>query len=473
MDELNEKTYDFRSEILVTIQENIDNTNLESLLEEFHLYDVSREVINLEPDTIKIFFTTVSTDYAAEIFEYLDEEEALNIVEIIGDEKSAKIISEMEMDDAVDLIKYMKKVGMRILKKIDAEQRKELLKLMLYDEDEIGAYITDSFLTINKNSTVKQAMRHVTSEAHDVDYISIIYVVDEQNVLVGYIKLKELIVARADEIIEDIMRTRFPKVYPTDDKEYVAHMMQETSESSIPVINDLGVIEGIITHDDLMDIIAVAQEEDYTRFAGLGDIEIDLESQTLRRSVKSRLPWLTILLGLSMITTVILSIFEGSFTHTDGARILASRLAIYLPLILDMGGNTGTQSLAVMIRYLTKNPEIDNKQIKRHITREFRTGIAQGLLIGTLIFLMITITNNIVYTSITYENQMYAIVTAGSIAVALMVSTTLGAVIPLIMFKLKIDPAVASGPFITTISDIITLTIYYSISLIILLPLFQ
>jgi len=174
-----------------------------------------------------------------------------------------------------------------------------------------------------------------------------------------------------------------------------------------------------------------------------------------------------------MITTVILSIFEGSFTHTDGARILASRLAIYLPLILDMGGNTGTQSLAVMIRYLTKNPEIDNKQIKRHITREFRTGIAQGLLIGTLIFLMITITNNIVYTSITYENQMYAIVTAGSIAVALMVSTTLGAVIPLIMFKLKIDPAVASGPFITTISDIITLTIYYSISLIILLPLFQ
>ncbi len=473
MDELNEKTYDFRSDILITIQENIDNTNLESLLEEFHLYDVSREVINLEPDTIKIFFTTVSTDYAAEIFEYLDEEEALNIVEIIGDEKSAKIISEMEMDDAVDLIKYMKKVGMRILKKIDAEQRKELLKLMLYDEDEIGAYITDSFLTINKNSTVKQAMRHVTSEAHDVDYISIIYVVDEQNVLVGYIKLKELIVARADEIIEDIMRTRFPKVYPTDDKEYVAHMMQETSESSIPVINDLGVIEGIITHDDLMDIIAVAQEEDYTRFAGLGDIEIDLESQTLRRSVKSRLPWLTILLGLSMITTVILSIFEGSFTHTDGARILASRLAIYLPLILDMGGNTGTQSLAVMIRYLTKNPEIDNKQIKRHITREFRTGIAQGLLIGTLIFLMITITNNIVYTSITYENQMYAIVTAGSIAVALMVSTTLGAVIPLIMFKLKIDPAVASGPFITTISDIITLTIYYSISLIILLPLFQ
>jgi len=171
--------------------------------------------------------------------------------------KVAKIISEMEMDDAVDLIKYMKKVGMRILKKIDAEQRKELLKLMLYDEDEIGAYITDSFLTINKNSTVKQAMRHVTSEAHDVDYISIIYVVDEQNVLVGYIKLKELIVARADEIIEDIMRTRFPKVYPTDDKEYVAHMMQETSESSIPVINDLGVIEGIITHDDLMDIIAV------------------------------------------------------------------------------------------------------------------------------------------------------------------------------------------------------------------------
>jgi len=473
MEELNERTNDFRSDILIIIQDNIHNTNLESLLEEFHLYDVSQEIINLEDETIKNFFETVSTDYAAEIFEYLDEDDAFRVTKIIGDEKSAKIIAEMDMDEAVDLVKYMKKVGMRILKKINVDQRKELLKLMLYDEDEIGSYITDSYIKINKNFTVKDAMRQLTSEAHDVDYISTIYVIDEKEILCGYIKLKDLILARADEKIEEIMHTRFPKVYPNDDKEYVAHMMQETSESSIPVINENGAIEGIITHDDLMDIIALAQEEDYTRFAGLGGVEVDLESYTLKRSVKSRLPWLSILLALSMITTIILSIFEGSFTHTDGARLLASRLAIYLPLILDMSGNTGTQSLAVMIRYLTKNPEIDNKQIRKHISREFRTGIAQGLLIGILIFLMITITNNISYNDISWQQQLYAIVTAASISVALLVSTTLGAVIPLVMFKLKIDPAVASGPFITTISDIITLTIYYSISLIILLPLFQ
>jgi len=138
-----------------------------------------------------------------------------------------------------------------------------------------------------------------------------------------------------------------------------------------------------------------------------------------------------------------------------------------------MSGNTGTQSLAVMIRYLTKNPEVDSAKIKKHIYREFRTGLLQGLFIGTSIFLMITITNQLSLDLITRKDNLYAIVTAFSILVALIVSTTLGAFVPLVMNKLKIDPAVASGPFITTISDIITLSIYYTIAMLLLLPLFQ
>jgi magnesium transporter len=182
---------------------------------------------------------------------------------------------------------------------------------------------------------------------------------------------------------------------------------------------------------------------------------------------------LTILLGLSLFTSIILSVFESSFTGSDGAKLLAAKLAVYLPLILDMSGNTGTQSLAVMIRYLTKNKDIDNQRIKNHVLREFRTGIFNGLLIGTLVFLMIAVTTVISNQGLSGRNLIYAFVASGSIAFSLVVSTTLGALVPLIMFKLKKDPAVASGPFITTISDIITLTIYYSISLLVLLPLFQ
>ena len=473
MDELLERTLDFKQEISELIRVNINNRNLETLLEEYHLYDISQVVVELDEEDIKSFFSTVSTFYASEIFEYLEMDEARHIVKIIGDLNSSKIIADMDLDDAVDLLKNLHKSSMRILKHIEVERRKELLRIMLYDENEIGAYITDSFLVLPVKLNVREAMKIVVNEAHNVDYISIIYTVDEDNKLIGYIKLKDLIVARAEQLLSDIIKTRFPQVYPGDDREYVAQVMQETSESSIPIIDEEGIIKGIVTHDDLMDIITLEQEEDYTKFAALGNVEIDVETITVKKSVKSRLPWLSILLGLSMITSIILSFFEANFTVSDEARLLASKLAVYLPLILAMAGNTGTQSLAVMIRYLTKNQEIDKQKIRKHLFRELRTGITQGLIIGILIFIMITLTNFIVYQELSSKNQIYALVTAGSIVIALIISTTLGALIPLIMTRLKIDPAVASGPFITTISDIITLSIYYSISLLILLPLFQ
>jgi magnesium transporter len=473
MEELLDRTLDFKQEISELIRVNINNQNLETLLEEYHLYDISQVVVELGEDDIKSFFATVSTFYASEIFEYLEMDEARHVVKIIGDLNSSKIIADMDLDDAVDLLKNLHKSSMRILKHIEVERRKELLRIMLYDEDEIGAYITDSFLTLPVKLNVREAMKIVVNEAHNVDYISIIYTVDEENKLMGYIKLKDLIVARAEQLLSDIIKTRFPQIYPNDDREYVAQVMQETSESSIPIIDEEGIIKGIVTHDDLMDIITLEQEEDYTKFAALGNVEIDVETITVKKSVKSRLPWLSILLGLSMITSIILSFFEANFTVSDEARLLASKLAVYLPLILAMAGNTGTQSLAVMIRYLTKNQEVDKLKIRKHLFRELRTGITQGLIIGIMIFLMITLTNFIVNQELSSKNQIYALVTAGSIVIALIISTTLGALIPLVMTRLKIDPAVASGPFITTISDIITLSIYYSISLLILLPLFQ
>jgi len=472
MDEIKEVTYDYKQEINSLILENLTNTNLETLLEEYHFYDISNVVIELEEEEIKSFFKTISTEYASEIIEYLDEDEAIQIIDLLGEKTSAKIIQEMELDDAVDLLKALSKTGMRILKNIDSQRRKELLKIMLYDEDEIGSYITDSYLLIKGNLNVKDAMNFVTNNAHDVDYISIIYVADEMGVLQGFIKLKDLLVARANEYLFDIIKTRFIKAYPNDDKEYVASIMQETSESSLPIIDEEGKIQGIITHDDLMDIISLAQEEDYTKFAGLGEVETDLESVTLKKSVKARLPWLSILLGLSMITSIILSLFEGNLSSPSGSKELAARLAIYLPLILAMAGNTGTQSLAVMIRYLSRNLELEKDRIKRHIFREIKTGIFQGLIIAALIFIMINVTTYIVDQNISNVDLIYSIVTASSIFIALFISTSLGALIPLIMNKYKIDPAVASGPFITTISDIITLSIYYSISLLILLPLF-
>ena len=332
--------------------------------------------------------------------------------------------------------------------------------------------MSTKFLTVNEDLTVKEVMVHITKMAHTVDYISIIYITKNTK-LVGYIKLKDLIVARANEKIADIMVKRFVTAMASDDKEYVSKIMKETNESSIAIIDQLNRIIGIITYDDLMDIIELEYEEDYTKFAAISDKEIDKDSSNLSNSIKSRLPWLLILLGLSIITSIILSIFESKLSVSgNGAIILASKLAVYLPLILGMSGNTGTQSLAVMIRYLTNSDELNISKMKKHLLREFNTGVFQGIIIGILIILMINLTTFIRFGSIESNNLTYSLVIGLSVFIALTISTTMGAVIPLIINSLKIDPAVASGPFITTLSDIITLSIYYSISLTILLPLF-
>ncbi|XFA99371.1 magnesium transporter [Candidatus Izemoplasma sp. B36] len=460
---------DYQSEIISIILNN--ESELEMSLEEYHLYDISRVVTMLEPENISSFFSKINDDFSASIFEYLETDEAIDIIKYLPESKIIKIIEKMEVDEAVDLLKYLQKEGVELLDKFSIEQSKDFSKFMAYKEDEIGAYMSDSFLTIDMNKNVKDTMKYVTLEAHDTDYISIIYVTENEE-LIGYLRLKDLIVARANELIKDIMETRFEKVLPTDDYEAVSLIMQDTNESSIPIVDQRNHLIGIVTHDDLMDIIDLIEEEDYTKFAAISDSEISLESGKLKNSVKSRLPWLSVLLILSMLTSIILSFFEQRLSVSNGAILLASRLAVYLPLILGMAGNTGTQSLAVMIRYLTKNDEIDKQKIKTHLFREFKTGILQGFIICILIFGMIIATILIRGDILNNQNLIYAIVTSGSVFIALSVATILGAAIPLMMNTLKIDPAVASGPFITTVSDIITLSIYYSVSLAILLPLF-
>lgn len=316
-------------------------------------------------------------------------------------------------------------------------------------------------------------MKKVTMIAADTEYISILYVVSK-HALIGYLKLKQLIVARASQTIEEIMETHLIFAHPHDDKEDVALKMQDYGESSMPIVDDLMHMVGIVTYDDLMDIISEEKSEDYTRFAALAGDDVDIQTDTLPVRVKKRIPWLVINLFLSLITSIILSLFGNSLTGSSGASLLAARLAVYLPMILGMSGNTGTQSLAVMIRYLATNKkELSFKGILKYLSRELGTGIFQGFVIGLLVFLMILITHMITGSvSIDHLTLMTAIVTSGSVFVALILSTTLGAIVPLLMEKFKIDPAVASGPFISTVSDITTLSIYYSIALAILLPLY-
>jgi len=466
---------DFRQEIIDLIHSSLQLETFPELLEEYHSYDISNAIVEIEPLERISLFSQIDIDLSSGVFEHLETDEAIEYIKELPLQLAVKIIDHMDTDDAVDLLQYLEseEEDLDIVSLLSPKKRIELKKLWDYSEDEIGSRMSNSFIELTKSMTVKDAMKKVTTTAADTEYISILYVVSK-HVLIGYLKLKQLIVARATETIEDIMETHLIFAHPHDDKEDVALKMQDYGESSMPIVDEMMHMVGIVTYDDLMDIISEEKSEDYTRFAALAGDDVDIQTDTLPVRVKKRIPWLVINLFLSLATSIILSFFGDSLTGSAGASILAARLAIYLPMILGMSGNTGTQSLAVMIRYLSTNKkELSFKGVTKYLSREIGTGIFQGVVIGSLVFGMILVTHMItVSLTIDHLTLMTAFVTSGSILIALILSTTLGAVVPLLMVRFKIDPAVASGPFISTVSDITTLSIYYSIALAILLPLY-
>lgn len=462
----------FVDEIIDLVKNHVNDSDFAEKLNEYHPYDIAQALFQVEKDERVASYNKLPVDLVASIFGLFDKEEQIDFIKELPTLFAVNIIDHMDSDEAVDLLQYLEdsQGDIDLVNLLSPKKRAELKKLWNYEANEIGSVMSNSLIELAVGMSVKDAMKKVTSVAGDTEYISILYVLEKQK-LVGYLKLKDLIIARATSIIGDIMESRVLSAHPNDDKEHVARMIQDYGLSSVPIVDAENHLLGISTYDDLMDIITASKSEDYAKFAALSSGEIDHKTETVFRSVRNRLPWLSILMVLSMVTSVILSFFEGALTGSSGAKILAAQLAIYLPLILDMSGNTGTQSLAVMIRYLTENQNsITKKQIKRHMFRELGTGWVEGLIISVCVFGIILLSGFIrMGSQLDHISFITAIVTSAAIMIAFLISTVLGALIPLIMTKLKIDPAVASGPFITTVSDIITLTLYYSISLSILL----
>lgn len=463
---------DYVEEIISLIHTEVSNPDFLSKINEYHPYDIAQALFQIEKEERLNVFNILPIEMVSTIFERFDQNDQIEFIKELPTLFAVNVIDHMQNDDAVDLLQYLEDTDddYDLVNLLSPKKRAELKKFMNYQDNEIGSTMSNSFIELSSSMAIKEAMKKVTAVAAETEYISILYVVEKQK-LVGYLRLKDLIVARANQTVGEIMETRVISAHPHDDKEHVAQLIQDYGVSSLPIIDENFHIVGIVTYDDLMDIIAQSKSDDYAKFAALTTGTIDNRYETVFTSVKKRLPWLSILLGLSLVTSIILSFFEDTLSGSIGAKILAAQLAIYLPLILDMSGNTGTQSLAVMIRYLIMNKnEITKKQINKHMFREVGIGLVQGLIISVIVFGIILFSGYLKLGVIDSKIIISAFVTAFAIMVALIISTVLGALIPLIMSLLKIDPAVASGPFITTVSDIVTLTLYYSISLSILLP---
>lgn len=447
-------------EIIKLFELNLGKKELAEKVLEFHPYDISEAILELTKEQRAVLYDTLKPNEICYSIAHLEIENILEIFEEMKPKYIAGIIQELDMDDAVDVLKALPEEDhSTYMLLMDKEHKEKIKDLFKYKEDTAGSIMTTEYIEISETDTVEKAMKKLISQAVEAEIIYTIYVVNNNGILVGTLSLREMILARKGEIIKDVMNQRIISVNASLDQEEVAVIVADYDFTSIPVVDHMNRMLGVITIDDIVDVIEEEAVEDYSKLAGISDVEIDSETETIWMSAKKRLPWLLVLSVLGFMTSTIIAQFE---TTLDAVPTIA----LFMPMILGMAGNTGTQSLAVTIRGLNDGEFDDKTQIRRHLIREVGTGLLNGVLIGIILFAVtyafLSVTGNVNAFTITQVVSL-------SIVVSLTVATLSGALIPIIINSFKIDPAIASGPFVTMIIDIIALSVYFLLATILIL----
>ncbi|SEU02716.1 magnesium transporter [Salinibacillus kushneri] len=426
------------------INEQMDTFRAEFL--ELHPYDQTQIFLAQNKNERMLIYTYLSPEEMAEILENIDLDELDPILTEMDARYASQVLGEMSTDDAVDVLNTLDQNEvasfLTIMEKEDAEDIKGLLH---YEEKTAGSIMTTEFIAIEATMSIRESMLHLRKEAPDAETIYYVYVVNEDKKLVGVISLRDLIISEEDWTVADVMSDRIVSVSVGEDQEGAAKMMRDYDLLALPVVDFQQHLLGIITVDDIMDVIDEEASEDYSKLAAVSGMEKPDTSAWI--AAKKRLPWLIILLFLGMLTASLIGRFEKALEQVP-------LLAVFIPLIAGMAGNTGTQALAVAVRGIATGESKNDGQV-RILMREALTGLITGISCGVVITIVIYL----------WQGEFYLGMLVGlSILGSLVVATIAGSFIPILMHKLHVDPAVASGPFITSINDIISILIYFGMA---------
>ncbi|MGM7700932.1 magnesium transporter [Pseudalkalibacillus sp. Hm43] len=439
-----EEEFEFQPVIDALEREDIDQFREQFL--DMHPYDQTRLFTDLEEELRMRIYRYLSPEEMAEIFEKIEIEDTKDYLFEMQPFYAAEMLGEMYADDAVDVLNDLEAEQLAsYLTIMDDEAAQEIKDLLHYEEKTAGSIMTTEFVSIRAHQTVIEAMQILRKEAPDAETIYYVFVVDEHKKLAGVISLRDLIIAEETTLVSDVMNDRVVSISVGEDQEEAARMMKDYDFLALPVVDFQNHLLGIITVDDIVDVIDEEASEDYSKLAAVSDM--DSADRNPLQAAKRRLPWLVILLFLGTITASLIGQFEDTLNQV-------AILAVFIPLIAGMAGNTGTQALAVAVRGIATG-DTDKENLRSLILREAGTGLITGTTCGIVITIIVYL----------WQSSIYLGLLVGvSILFTLVVATLAGALIPLFMHKLKIDPAVASGPFITTINDIISVLIYFGMA---------
>ena len=431
------------------IQKLIDEKKyfeIRKYLNDLNIVEVSELLNQFESSELIMIFRLLSKNRAADVFSYLDSEHQEMIIKTMTDVETKNIFDELYFDDIVDIIEEMpSNVVKKILKNTDAKDRHTINLLLKYPDNSAGSIMTTEYMDLKKDMTASSAIFKIRDVMEDMANVYTCYVIDEGRRLEGVISLKELITSKDDEPIQDIMNKNVISVHANDDQEKVAEIIKKYNLIVLPVTDDENRLLGIITIDDVMDVVEQEATEDFHRMAGISPVEESYLKTSAFTMARQRISWLIVLMISATFTGRIISKYEDVL---QSVVILSS----FIPMLMDTGGNAGAQSSTIVVRALALG-EVNTKDTFKILKKEFLISFIVAIVLAAINFLrIITLTKTPLNVAMTVSVTLIFVV---------IISKIIGAFLPVIAKTFKMDPAIMAGPLITTILDALTLTIYF------------
>ena len=434
---------EFIDDLREAIKDNDEKQALE-LIADFHAADIAELYHDISIEEARYLYLLLDGDRASDVLAELDEDDRERFLEVLpGEVIAQKFIDHMDSDDAADVIGDLSEEKKQdiLLHLDDLEQAGDIVDLLGYDENSAGGLMAKEMIKVNENWTILTCLKELANQADEVDEVYYMYVVDNNNKLKGIVSLKKMLLSNNSTKVKTIIEDDIISVNTSASGEEVAQVMEKYDLVAIPVIDSLGRLVGRITIDDVVDFIREEAERDYQMASGLTD-EVEARDKVFYIT-RVRLPWLMIGLAGGILGALVLGKFEGNLK-------MYPEMAFFIPLIAAMGGNVGIQSSAIIVQGLANNT-LKNESTVSRLLKEFLVAVLNGLILAAIIFIYNFFVSDSFALTLTVSSSLFAVI---------LFAALFGTFIPLILDSFKIDPALATGPFITTMNDIIGLFIY-------------
>ena len=434
-------------DIFVKLLQQRQYKAVRSILDVMNEVDIASLLSELDDKELALAFRLIPKDKAAEVFANMDSSMQTYLVEMFSEKELKELLDDLYMDDTVDILEELPaNLVNRILDTVSTSDRALINQLLNYPEDSAGSIMTTEYVDIRENKTVAQAMAHIKETGIHKETIYTCYVTDRRR-LIGIVSAKDLMTTDDDVLIKDLMETEIISVKTHTDKEEVAKLFTRYDFLAIPVLDTGGLMVGIVTFDDAMDVMVEEATEDITKMAAINPSEKTYFETSVFAHAKNRIPWLLILMFTSIVTGTIITKYEDAFAAIP-------LLVSFIPMLMDTGGNCGSQSSTLIIRGIALS-QIRFKDIFRVVFKEFRI----SLIVGSVL----AVTNGI-RIMIQYQSIELALVIALSLIGTVIMSKLIGCMLPLLASKVHLDPAIMASPLITTLVDIFSILIYFNIA---------